>query len=394
MPPSDPVEPTPATSTSSPVDRARQAAAVIGPLAPEIEAARRLPPEVVQALVEAGVFKLLVPRALGGSEGSLETLLSVLEELARADGSAGWVAMIGASSALMCGFLDEETAREVYGPVDAITCGTFAPFGRATIVDGGFRVSGRWPFASGSLHAQWVMGGAAVEGAEKQPKGAPNIRSMLFRRDEIRVLDTWDVSGLCGTGSNDFEVENVFVPGARAFSLLTDRPRQAGPIFLQPFFGVLASGVAAVTLGIARAAIDALIELARKKQPPGARRSLAHREVVQLEVGRAEAELGAARAFLFDSAARSAAEVAATGAASLATRARMRLAASHAGTAAARAVDRMYEAGGGTSIYSKSPLQRHFRDIHTATQHLMISPTITTTVGRLLLGVDVDAETL
>jgi indole-3-acetate monooxygenase len=387
MPPAD--SPDPAL-----LESARRAAHVVRLLAPETEAARRLPAAAVQALVEAGVFKLILPRALGGGDASLATLLSVIEEIARADGSAGWVSMIGASSALMCGFLDEPTAREVYGPADAITCGVFAPLGRATPTDGGFRVSGRWPFASGSLHAQWCMGGAIVEGQEKQPNGAPAIRSLLFRSDEIRVLDNWDVSGLRGSGSNDFEVQDVFVPASRAFSLLTDRPRLAGPIFRQPFFGVLASGVAAVTLGIARAAIDTFIELARTKQSLGARRSLAHREVVQLEVGRAEAELGAARAFLFESAARAAEEVADTGAASLATRARVRLASSHAATAAASAVDRMYAAGGGTSIYAKSPLQRQFRDLHTATQHLMISPTITTTVGRLLLGVDVDTETL
>lgn len=369
------------------VERARRAGQVIAPLSARIEAERRLPPEAVGALVEAGVFKLLVPASLGGAEASLGTFLAVLEAIGHADGSAGWCAMIGASSGLMSGFLDPDVARRVYGPPDAVTCGVFAPFGRAVPVDGGYRVSGRWPFASGCQHSQWRMGGAKVEGQDE-------VRHMLFSADEARVVDTWDASGLRGTGSHDLEVSEVFVPASRSFSLLADRPRESSAIFALPFYGVLASGIAAVALGIARASVDALVALAGAKQPQGSRRSLAHREGIQLAVARAEAKLAAGRAFLDDAAARAVAETEQDGAASVQARARLRLAASHAVTESAAAVDLMYEAGGGTSVYARHPLQRHFRDIHVATQHIMVGPASTSLAGRVLLGLDTDVAML
>jgi alkylation response protein AidB-like acyl-CoA dehydrogenase len=300
--------------------------------------------------------------------------------------------MIGASSALMCAYLDDDTAREVYGPEGAITCGIFAPMGRARREAGGFRVSGRWPFASGCEHSGWRMGGAIVEGDPPLESGAPDVRSMLFRAEETRVVDTWDTSGLRGTGSHDIEAKDVFVPAARSFSLISDRPRSNAVGV--PFFGVLAAGIAAVCLGIARAAVDAVTALARAKQPLGARRSIANREVVQLAVARGEAKIRSARAFLFDALAEAEAEVLARGEASVRTRALFRLAAAHAAAESAAAVDLAYDAGGGTSIYAKSPLQRCFRDVHVATQHVMVSTTSTTLAGRILLDLETDTSTL
>ncbi|HWN67742.1 MAG TPA: acyl-CoA dehydrogenase family protein [Haliangium sp.] len=376
------------------LERARRAAAEIAPRAHEIEAARRLPPAVVDALVQAGVFKLLVPRAHGGAEASLATLMAVLDEIAAADGSAGWCAMIGASSGLMCGFLPDDVAREVYGPDGAITCGVFAPMGRAVPVAGGFRVSGRWTFASGCQHSTWCMGSAIVTGdgaGEVSPGGAPDVRCMLFHVSEIRIIDTWDTSGLRGTGSHDFVADDVLVPAGRSFSLLGSRHALAA--YRSAFFGGLAAGVAAVALGIARAAIDAFVALARDKRPAGSRRSIAHRELTQLSIARAEARVRAARAFLLD-AVETAAAASATGEATIEQRALLRLAACHAATEAASAVDLVYEAGGGSSIYATSPLQRCFRDVHTATQHVMVGSAAATQVGRILLGVESDLSTL
>jgi alkylation response protein AidB-like acyl-CoA dehydrogenase len=372
--------------------RARRAAAEIAPRAREIEAERRLPPTVVDALVQAGVFKLLVPRAYGGAEASLATLVAVLEELAAADGSAGWCAMVGASSGLMAGFLSDDVARAVYGPDDAITCGVFAPMGRAVPVADGYRVSGRWTFASGCQHSTWCMGGAIVAGNGVAPAGgAPDVRSMLFHASEIRIIDTWDTSGLRGTGSHDFVVDDVIVPAGRSFSLFTSGHALAP--YRAAFFGGLAAGVAAVALGIARAAIDAFVALARDKRPMGARRTIAERELTQLTVARAEARVRAARAFLLDAVA-AAGAAGATGEASIEQRALLRLAACHAATEAAAAVDLVYEAGGGSSIYATSPLGRCFRDVHTATQHLMVSQAAATLVGRILLGLESDISTL
>jgi alkylation response protein AidB-like acyl-CoA dehydrogenase len=368
---------------SAAVDRARGAARIIAPLADATERGRRLPEEAVRALVDAGVFKLLVPRAFGGAEASALTLLAVLEEIARADGSAGWCAMIGASSGLMSGYLDEAVAREVYGPPDAITCGVFAPMGRAVREGNGLRVSGRWPFASGCEHSAWRMGGVVVEGE------APTA-SVLFRADETRILDTWDTSGLRGTGSHDLEVHSVLVPAERCFSFTAERRARGEGALAMSIFGVLASGVAAVALGIARGALDAIHELARAKLPAGAKRSIAHRETVQLAIAGAEAKVRAASAFLRESLAEAALEERP----SLRSRAYVRLAASHAARAAAEAVDLAYEAGGATSIYAKNPLQRCFRDVHVATQHAMVGPLAATLAGRVLLDVESDTSTL
>ena len=363
--------------------RADVAAGVVGPLAERTERERRLPAEGVAALAGAGVFKLLVPAHLGGGAAHPLTFFAVLERIARADGSAGWLSMIGATSGLMSRFLDDDIAREIYAADDAVTSGVFAPMGRATAALGGYRVSGRWSFASGCEHSSWRMGGALVAG-EMLPSGAPDVRSCLFRAEETRVVDTWDTSGLRGTGSHDLVVEDVFVPKNRTFSLLSDAPRHVD--HPSPFFGVLAGGVAAVGLGIARASIDAFVALATKKTPPGSKRSLAHRELVQFEVAHAEAKLRAARAFLREVGARAKNDIP--------SRTELRLAAAHAATTSAEVVNAMYRAGGGSSIYSKSPLQRYFRDANVVTQHLMVSDAATTMAGRMLLGLETDTTTL
>lgn len=340
--------------------------------------------------MRAGVFKLLVPQTFGGSQAHPATMVAVIEEIARADGSAAWCTMVGATSGLMSMHLDEAVAREVYGPDDAVTSGVFAPMGRAVATDGGYRVTGRWPFSSGCEHSKWRMGGAIVMGeggpAERLPNGAPDVRSMLFRADETRVIDTWDTSGLRGTGSHDVEVTDVLVPRERSFSLLTGAPTHAG--YTLPFFGVLASGVAAVGLGIARAAIDSFVAMAKSKTPPGSKRTLAHRDLVQMDVARAEAKLRSARAFLYE------AVEEAVAAPSLLTRARLRLAACHAAEESAAVVAIAYKAGGGAAIYAKSPLQRYFRDAHVVTHHIMVNDVATTLAGRVLLGVESDTTTL
>jgi len=375
--------------------RARGVAEVISPLAREIETKRRLPATAVETLVRAGIFKLAVPRALGGSEAPLPTLLAVLEELARADGSAGWCAMIGATSGVMSVYLDDHMAREVYGPADAITCGVLAPLGRAVRARDGLRVSGRWPFASGCEHSQWRMGGVLLFDGDKPellPNGAPHIYSVMFRAEETSIVETWDTSGLRGTGSHDLQVTDFVVPEARCFSLFTGVPRSDAALYRLPLMGVLAAGVASVLLGIGRAAVDAFVPLAAAKQPLGAQRTLAHRETIQLDLARAEAKLRAARALLHEAA--SPDGDGNHGAASLNARVALRLAACHAAGEAAAAVDLLYHAAGASSIYSSNPLQRHFRDVHVGTQHAMVGPTVTTLVGRMLLGLDTDVTRL
>jgi len=368
--------------------RARAAAATLAPMAASIEAARRMTPEAVRALLDSGACKLLVPRALGGAEASMATLLAVIEQLAHADGSAGWCAMIAATAGLMGAYLEPATAREIFAADDAIACAVFATIGHAAPVDGGYRVRGRWPFASGCEHAPWRMAGVLVDGA------APGTTlHVVFRADETRVIDTWDASGLRGTGSHDLAVDDRVVPAARAFSLFAP-PRVDAPLYRVPFFGVLAASVAAVGVGIARAAIDALYELARSPQPNGLPRTLAHREVVQLEVARAEGELRAARAGLREAAEAVEHEVATRGAAGLHARAHLRIAAVHAVTGAAAAVDRVYALGGGGALRATSPLQRHFRDVHAVTQHAVVSSGTASYAARVLLGLELNPAAL
>ncbi|HEY1957199.1 MAG TPA: acyl-CoA dehydrogenase family protein [Polyangiaceae bacterium] len=361
-----------------------RAAAVIAPLSAAIEEGRRLPREAVDALVEARVFRLAVPRAYGGDQADVATLIDAIETIARADGSAGWCAMIGATTGLMSVFVDEKTAIEIYGPDDAITCGVTAPLGVATKTAEGFRVRGRWPFASGCEHSGWRMGTALLDGVP---------RCMIFRAEQTRVIDTWQTSGLRGTGSHDFEVDDVLVPERFSFSLFDER-RRFGGVCAMPFFGLLATSVAAVAVGIARGALDAFLDVAVAKQPLGARRTIAHRELLQLDVARAEAKVRGAHALLCDAAGEAEREADRGDAPSLRIRAVLRAAAVQATADAASAVDLVYDAAGATSVYAKSPLQRHFRDVHVATQHVMVAPSAAVLAGRILLGVETDATLL
>ena len=382
--------------STSPLAAAVALAPRIRALADEAERDRRLPAELVRAFADAGFFHLCVPRALGGREAEPAMLVRVMETLAAADGSAAWCAMIGATSGVASAYLPD-AAREIYGAPGSISGGAFAPLGRAIAVEGGYRVTGRWPFASGCEHCTWLMGGSVVveQGTPRLlPSGLPDSRLMLFPAGDARIIDTWTVAGLRGTGSHDIAVDDLFVPAARSFSLITDRPCRTGALYAFPVFGLLALGIAAVTLGIGRAAIDELVRLAGVKTPSGSRRRLGERAVIQAAVAEAEAVLGAGRALVFDTVATAWAAAEAEGTIDLRLRARLRLAATHAAISAARAVDLMYNAGGGTSVYATSPLQRHFRDVHAATQHVMIAPATLELVGRVLLGVDADTAML
>jgi alkylation response protein AidB-like acyl-CoA dehydrogenase len=360
----------------------------------EIERLRRLPLDLVDELARAGVFRLLVPRALGGHD--VPSLLAAIEEVSAADGSTGWCAMIGATSGLVAGYLEPAVARDLYGGAGAISGGAFAPRGSARL-DGDFYVAnGRWPFASGCEHCTVLMGGCViVEGGKPKldANGVAQSRMLLFLPSQATIHDTWDVAGLRGTGSHDIEIKELAVPASRSVSLTSDAPRATGALYRFPVFGLLALGIAAVAIGIARRSIEELQSLAVDKTPTGSRRRLAERGAVQSDVARAMAEVESARAYLVDVVG-AAEEEADAGALSVSTRASLRLAATHATMSAAAAVDRMYDAGGGTSIYARSPLQRCFRDVHVATQHVMVAPPTLELAGRVLLGLDADVSQL
>lgn len=362
-----------------------------------IERDRRVPLALAQQLAAAGLFRMLVPRSLGGFEAHPNVFVDVLATLGRGDGAAAWCVMTGSTTSLVGAYLPKEAAASLYADdPEVIMAGVFAPLGRAEPVEGGYRLTGRWPFASGSENASWRLGGGLVMqdgGPRKLPSGQPEIRSFFFRAEESTIHDTWHTAGLCGTGSHDMEVEDVFVPADRSTCVLADVPQHEGPLYRFPIFGLLAAGVAAVGLGIARAAIDDLRQLAQTKKSFGGKRSMADQELVQVEVARAEGELRAGEALLRQTC--DEVWISATkGELSLADRASLRLAATQATRAAVRSVDAMYQTGGGAALYRTSPLQRHLRDVHTVTQHIMVSPATMKTVGRVLLDVPTDVSQL
>ncbi len=366
-------------------------------LSADIERGRRLPAPLVQELARAGLLRMSVPRKVGGPEAEPVVQFKAIEALAAADAAVGWCVMIASSTAMVASALDDETLQEIYGDASGATCGVYAPKGLAQPVPGGFKVTGTWAFASGCEHSTWRLGGALLfgeDGPRLLPNGMPDFRLMLFPAADSKVIDTWDVCGLRGTGSHDISVEDLFVPARRTYSPLTDRPRQPGALYRFPLFGFLACQVAAVGLGIARGAIDSLVALAVEKVPFGGKRAIAARSSVQLQVSQAEALVGSARAFLLNTMAELYAAASSGAELSVPQRARLRLAATHAVTSSAQAVDLMYNAGGASSIYASNPLQRQFRDVHVVTQHAMVAPAVHELVGKHLLGQEVETATL
>jgi len=383
-------------SSSSPIAAAQALAAPIRIAAEAIESGRRLPLELVHQMATHGFFRMCVPRVFGGLEVDVATLWQTIEAVAVADASAGWCVMIGSTSALPAAYLAEDTARAIYSSADTICGGVFAPIGKAVVVDGGYRVSGRWPFASGCQHCTWLLGGSVViEDGEPRllANGAPETRMMLFAAGQAEILDTWEVSGLRGTGSHDIVVRDLFVPRSHSISFVDDPVRHDGRLYKFPVFGLLALGIAAVAVGTARRAIDELCDLAARKTPGGSRRKLGDRAIVQSQVAQAEATLRSARAFVLETIAHTW-EQAGTTTIDLPQRALLRLAASHATNSAVQVVDAMYTAAGGTAIYANHPLQRCLRDVHVATQHMMVAQPTYELTGRVLLGIDTDTSLL
>jgi alkylation response protein AidB-like acyl-CoA dehydrogenase len=384
-------------ASPQPVEAAREIAGLARDRAADGERDRRLSPDLVEAMIDAGFFRLCVPASIGGGEAPPAILVEVCEELARGDAAPGWCIAVMATAGMPAAYIPEDTAREVYGDSRSVVGGVFAPKGRAVIDGDGYLVSGRWPFSSGVDHCTWLMGGCIVEedGAPRMLEGGrPDVELALFPREDVKVIDTWSVSGLRATGSHDIAVENLTVPWDRAASVITGEPLSTGPLYAFPLFGLLALTIAGTALGIGRAAIEDLVELAGGKTPTGSARSLAERPVTQTRIAQAEAALLAARAFLYEAIASAWDAAEADGKVSVEQRAALRLAASHATAASASAVDTAYDLGGGTSIYETSPLQKRFRDVHAATQHMLIGASTWELTGRLMLGLPTDIAQL
>ncbi len=352
----------------------------------EAEAARRFPSSVITAMADARIFRLLVPRAAGGDEVDPITMLEVIEAVSRIDGSAGWVTMIGSGAGHITGFLETGVIRELFVEPNTCLCGNLAALGgHAVAVPGGYRVSGRWPFVSGCEHSAWMAGNALVFDGDTQridDDGAPAMRIMVFPLRAARIIDTWSATGLRATGSHDVAVSDVFVPAERTLSWL-DGPTQPGPLYRLRF---LLIAHAAHALGIARSAIDSLVDLAEHKIPTRTRAMLRDRPLVQASIAQAEGLVGAARSFMWQTTAEVWELLCADQPVSMRHRAMLRLANTVAVQNAAQAVDLMWAAAGSSPVYTSSPLERCFRDIHVATQHAAVGVFSLETIGAALIN--------
>jgi alkylation response protein AidB-like acyl-CoA dehydrogenase len=357
----------------------------------ELDERRRLPPALVEAMRAAGMFNLWLPRTLGGPALNVIEFVKVIEELARFDGSVGWCATNGAGYSRLAGYLAPSVAAEIFDGGRSVLAGTLNPTGKAVVVDGGYRVTGRWAYGSGIEHSTWTIGNCIVHDGDAprlEANGAPEVRLMIFPTSAVEIIDTWHVGGLRGTGSHDYRVADLYVAQHHSFPGFTPAPTVPGTLYALPTTTVLGVSIAAVPLGIARAAIDALVELAQSKRPMGSAVLLRDKPAVQADIGRAESLLRSARAFLFEAVQELWDEVEGGAPASMRRRALVRLANTQAVTASAQVVDLMYSAGGGTSIYEGNRLERCFRDVHAATQHIAVATSNYEIAGRVLLGLD------
>lgn len=355
---------------------------------------RQLPRELVTAVGAAGLFGMWLPRALGGPELNPIDFLSVIEELARLDGSLGWCTVIPAGYGRLAGAMVESVASKIFGSGQSVLAGTLNPTGRAVAEKEGYRVSGRWSYGSFIGYSQWVLGNCIThDGAQprRDANGSPEFRLCIFPREQVEIFDVWHVGGLRATGSNEYFVNEVFVPEEWTIPIpgFVSPRHQPGSLYATPLTSTFVSCIATVALGIARAAIEALNELAGAKTPTGSASVLQQKVTAQIDVARAEALVRSGRAFLFDELRKLWESIQAGVPASMESRALVRLAASHATQNAIEAVDLVYKLAGGTALFEDNRLERCFRDVHAAGQHIAVSPMSNLEpVGRVMLGLD------
>ena len=376
---------------------ARELGGSISARSAEIEALGTLPTDLVDEIRPTGAFRQCVPDDLGGPGVTATESLEVFEEFAYHDGSVGWCVAIASTTSLLASYLPDPHAAALFGDPGAIGGGFVVPRGKAVPTDGGLRVSGRWQWGSGTKHCTTIGGGCLVVGADGRPEPrADGLAAPFVFMDpgEVELIETWDVAGLAGTGSVDFEARDVFVPEGRWVQIGVDGPVRDNVWSRFSFYGLLATGVAAAAVGIARRSIDELVELAASKKPQGSTRTLAGRPATQAETARAEARLAAAWSLMLD-AVDDTWQGALAGRPSTVDQKRLiRLAATHATQTAAGVAASMFTTAGGAAVYRTSPIQRCFRDTAVAAQHAMVAPRTLETAGRLRMGLHTDTTTL
>ena len=351
-----------------------------------MESGRRMPLGLVKAMANAGMFRLSMPRALGGPELDPLTQLRAVEALSMVDASVGWTAMLGLHAGYFAAFLEPAVARDMYADLDAFTGGATKPQGTAVVVPGGYSVSGHWTFGSCCQHSRWLFSGCTVieDGNPRRlADGSVETRLCYLPGDAIEVIDTWTTTGLRGTGSHDYVARDVFVPTERTFNV------ERSPIVCpEPLYGIrnmYMVNLPGIPLGVARAAIDSVLALAEDKQTRIGS-NLRDEPLTHMAIARAETLLGGARSFVFEIFGEVWSTLQSGSTVSPRQKALYRLAICNAYDAGVEVVSLMYKNASGTALYASHPFDRWFRDIHTAAQHFVVSARIAEAAGRSILG--------
>src|ERR1700731_4013421 len=371
------------------VERARALAPLLAREADEIERTRRLTPPVVSALIENGLYRVLLPQSVGGAEAAPEIFMQMLEEVAKADASTAWCLGQCSVCAMTAAYLDPDAAREIFAaPTDILAWGAIAH--EVQVVPGGYRATARWDFASGSRQASWLGAHVRIVEADGTPRlrpnGAPEVRTILFPVESATMHDVWDVIGLNGTGTDSYSVDNLFIP--EKFSALRDDPtavREKGPLYQITTYSMFGLGFAAVSLGVARATLDAAIELARGKASVGIK-AMRENTAVQGLIGRTEGNLRAARAYLYATAAEAWRDLTRTGKLNEEHRTALRLASTWTIHQSSQVVDAAYHMAGATAVFRANKFERRFRDMHAIAQQIQARDTHYEDVGRAILA--------
>lgn len=374
------------TPDAAVLEQARKLAPFIEAEAESCERQGTMPPAVVDALRDGGLFSIMVPRSLGGSEVSAVTALAVFEELTAADASIGWSHMANASTSAFSAYLGDDAVDAMFADHPAIMAGQFSPKGPSVAVDGGYQVQGRYAFGSGTGHADWV-GGGTVEMDGQAPKmvdGRPIIRAFFVPRSEVEFLGGWDVMGLIGTGSFDYAISERVVPAGFTFEITNPHQQRGGTLYGLGVMGMTSIGHSGFALGVSRRAIDEVLTLAGRKQRMGHATNVAGIERFQYGLGAATAKLKAVRALLFQTFAAAQQQLASEGTLDEELRLGIRQATTHSAHVSAEVVDFAYHWSGADGIRPGS-LQRLYRDTHASTQHIFVDDNTFSEYGRHLL---------
>jgi len=371
------------------IERARALAPLIAREADEIERTRRLTQPVVSALIENGLYRVLLPQSVGGAEAPPEIFMQMLEEVAKAAASTAWCLGQCTVCAMTAAYLDPDAAREIFAaPTGILAWGSIAH--EVQVVPGGYRATARWDFASGCRQASWLGAHVQIVEAEgarrRRPDGGPEVRTILFPVESATLHDVWDVIGLNGTGTDSYSVDNLFIP--ERFSVLRDDPaalREKGPLYRITTYTMFGLGFAAVSLGVARATLDAAIDLARGKASFGLK-AMRENNAVQGAIGRLEGNLRAARAYPYATANEAWRDLAQTGKLGEQHRIALRLASTWTIHQAASVVDTAYHMAGATAVFRANKFERRFRDMHAIAQQVQARNTHYEDVGKAILG--------